>query len=102
MDVSCDDKILQNVRELVKDHILPRLTQLEEEVRELRLVTWPICQSLRETSQLTDIKNKKRFLCMLGEDEIELLLREKAAVSARPLTFSSSSLLSDETYLFLS
>jgi hypothetical protein len=97
MDVSCDDKILQNVRELLKDNILPRLTQLEEEVRELRLVTWPVCQSLRETSQLTDIRNKKRFLCMLDSEEIELLLREKAAVSSRPLTFSgSSNLLADE------
>ena len=100
MDVSCEDKILQNVRELLKDVILPRLTQLEEEVRELRLVTWPVCQSLRETSQLTDIKNKKRFLCMLDSEEVGLLLREKAAVSARPLTFSGSShLLSDELQL---
>ena len=102
MDVSCDDKILQSLRELVKDHILPRLTQLEEEVRELRLVTWPICQSLRETSQLTDTRNKKRFLCMLDMDEIELLLREKAAVSARPLTFSTANLLNDEIYSLLS
>jgi hypothetical protein len=100
MDVTCDVKILQSVRELVKDHILPRLTQLEEELRELRLVTWPICQSLRETSQLTDIKNKKRFLCLLDEDEVQLLLREKAVVSTRPLTFSSSShFLADEFQL---
>jgi len=102
MDVSCDDKTLQSLRELVKDHILPRLTQLEEELRELRLVTWPICQSLRETSQLTDIKNKKRFLCLLDEDEVQLLLREKAVVSSRPLTFSSSNLLNDELHLILS
>jgi len=99
MDVSCDDKTLQSLRELVKDHILPRLTQLEEELRELRLVTWPVCQSLRETSQLTDIKNKKRFLCMLDEDEIQLLLHEKAAVSARPLAFSSSTCLQNELSL---
>lgn len=99
MDVSCEDKILQNVRELLKDVILPRLTQLEEEVRELRLVTWPVCQSLRETSQLTDIKNKKRFLCMLDSEEVGLLLREKAAVSSRPVTFSSSHLLDDELQL---
>ncbi len=98
MDVSCEDKTLQNVRELVKDHILPRLTQLEEEVRELRLVTWPVCQSLRETSQLTDTRNKKRFLCLLDEDEVQLLLHEKAAVSARPLTFSTANLLNDEIY----
>lgn len=102
MDVSCDDKTLQNLRELVKDHILPRMTQLEEEVRELRLVTWPVCQSLRETSQLTDTRNKKRFLCLLDEDEVQLLLHEKAAVSARPLTFSTANLLNDEIYSLLS
>ena len=51
MDLSCDDKILQGVRELIKENILPRLTQIEQEVRELRRVCWPVCQSLRETSQ---------------------------------------------------
>ena len=102
MDVSCDDKTLQSLRELVKDHILPRLTQLEEELRELRLVTWPVCQSLRETSQLTDTRNKKRFLCLLDDDEVQLLLHEKAAVSARPLAFSTANLLNDEIYSLLS
>ena len=102
MDVSCDDKILQGVRELIKENILPRLTQIEQEVRELRLVTWPVCQSLRETSQLTDTRNKKRFLALLDEDEIQLLLREKAIVSSRPLTFSSSNLLNDEFQLLFS
>ena len=102
MDVSCDDKILQGVRELIKENILPRLTQIEQEVRELRRVCWPVCQSLRETSQLTDTRNKKRFLALLDEDEIQLLLREKAVVSSRPLTFSSSNLLNDEFQLLFS
>ena len=65
-------KVLQDVRELLKDNILPRLTQLEEEVRLLREVTWPVCQSLTETSQLIDMHNKRRFLSIL--DEIEATL----------------------------
>ena len=101
MNLSCDNKILQDVRELIRDVILPRLTQLEVEVRELRRVTWPVCQSLRETSQLTDIQNKKKFLAILDECEAHLLLREKAAVSSRSVTFSSSHLLPDELH-FLS
>jgi len=99
MDVSCENKILQDVRELIKDVILPSLTQLEIEVHELRKVTWPVCQSLREKSQLTDIQNKKRFLEMLDDDEVIMLLNEKASVSTRPLTFSSTQFCCDESCL---
>ena len=38
-------EILRDLRELVKDNILPRLTQLENEVYLLRRITWPVCQS---------------------------------------------------------
>ena len=92
MNLSCDNKILEDVRLLIHDVVLPRLDRMEDEIRELRRVTWPVCQSLREKSQLSDIQNKKRFLEMLNEDEIKLLLKEKAAVSTRPLKHSSASL----------
>ena len=96
MNLSCDNKILQDVRELIRDVILPRLTKLEIEVKELRRVTWPVCQSLREKSQLTDIQNKKRFLEILDDDEVILLLNEKCAVSSRPIEYSTVSLSSAE------
>jgi hypothetical protein len=92
MNLNCDNKILQDVRELLRDVILPRLTQLEIEIRELRRVTWPVCQSLRETSQLTDIQNKKRFLCILDDDEVRMLLEEKTKVSARSVSYSTTAL----------
>lgn len=98
MNLSCDNKILQDVRELMRDIVLPRLSQLEEEVRLLRLVTWPVCQSIRETSQLTDIDNKKNFFSILDDDEVRLLLHEKAAVSSRPFLFSTSHLLTNELF----
>jgi hypothetical protein len=97
MNLSCDNKILEDVRYLIKDNILPRLTQLEVEIRELRKVTWPVCQSLRESSQLSDIENKRRFLQMLiDSDEVKQLLDGKAAVSTRPLIWSSAALTQEE------
>ena len=70
--------VLKNVRELIKDHILVRLTDLEEEVRLLRKVTWPICQGLKENSQLSDIESKREFLKYLSPEEVELLLKLKS------------------------
>jgi hypothetical protein len=82
MDMSVEQedvpKILQKVRELLKDHLLPRLSDLEDEVRLLRRVTWPICQNLRETHQLDDIKFKRDFLQNLDPDEARLLLKLKS------------------------
>ena len=86
-------KVLHDVRLLIHDCLIPRISQLEEELRLLREVTWPVCQSLRETSQLTDIENKKRFLSTLDSAEIEFLIQEKARVSARPLEYSTSHLI---------
>jgi hypothetical protein len=97
MNLSCDDKILQSVRELIRDVILPRLDNLEEQMRELRRVTWPVCQSLREKSQLTDIENKKRFMSMLSKEELTMLLQEKAKISSHSLEYSTSSFISEES-----
>ena len=86
-------KILKDVRDMIKDHLLPRIGQLELEVQALRLVTWPVCQSLREQSQLDDLVNKKMFLKMLESSEIRKLLIEKANVSRNPLRYSTSEML---------
>jgi len=71
-------RILKDVRELIKDNILVRLTDLEEEVRLLRKVTWPICQGLNEKSQLSDIESKREFLKYLKPEEVEMLLKLKS------------------------
>ena len=82
MDLSVNDEelctVLQDVRELLRDNVLPRLTHLEEQVRLLRKVTWPVCQGLVEKSQLADIASKKEFLADLDLDEILLLLKLKS------------------------
>ena len=72
------ERALKELRELVKDHILPRLTNLEEEVRLLREITWPVCQALREKSQLDD---KSHFMRYLREDEVVRLLKLKNEIS---------------------
>ena len=81
LSVSQEDlaKVVQNLRELLRDHVLPRLSDLEEEVRLLRRITWPVCQSIKEGgNQLSDIKCKKEFLSRLQPEEVEFILRQKS------------------------
>ena len=80
LSVNSEDvlKVLQSVRELLRDNILPRLTDLEEQVRLLRKVTWPVCQGIKEKTQLDDIVFKREFLANLSRDEIIMLLTCKS------------------------
>ena len=61
-------------------HILTRLDNLEGEVRELREVTWPVCQGIvdKQTGLFKNYKEKRRFFKFLDVDEIRRLLRAKA------------------------
>jgi hypothetical protein len=89
-------KALRDLRELMKDHVLPRLTQLEEEVRLLREVTWPVCQALREKSQLDD---KAQFMKFLPEEEVVKLLKLKHDVSKNQTpSYSTTQFLSEELF----
>ena len=96
MNVTCENKILQAVRELIKDVILPRLAILENDLMELRRITWPVCQSLREESQIRDLPSKSRFLTGIDETEAKTLLLEKAKISLKELKYSTSHLVSEE------
>ena len=55
-------KILTDVRYLLKDVVLPQILRQEIELKQLREQTWPVCQSIREQSQISDIANKIEFL----------------------------------------
>ena len=93
-------KVLKDLRELVKDHILPRMTQLEEEVRLLREVTWPVCQALREKSQLVD---KTEFMRFLNDEEVVKLLKMKNEISRTGTPkYSTTQFLSDELFRTIS
>ena len=90
----------QTTWEFARDHILPRITQLEEEVRVLRKFCWPVVQALREENQLADLEAKREFLsgsCKDREDVKDLLL-EKAKVSQKLLRprYSTSHLTQEE------
>lgn len=90
-------EVLKNVRELLKDNIIPRLTNLEIEVRYLREVCWPVCQGLREKTQLSDIENKKNFLKESTDsiEEIKNLLSEKQKINQK-LQVSTSQFTEEE------
>ena len=102
MDLSVEKEteleILRDLRELVKDNILPRLTQLENEVYLLRKITWPICQSLTEDTQLHNIDSKKEFLKHGTRDKEEILdlLKRKSKMSAKKVRFSDSNTIIEE------
>jgi hypothetical protein len=89
MDLSVEPgkerEVLKSVRDLLKDHILPRLTDLEIEVKYLREVCWPVCQGLREKTQLSDMQNKREFLkeSTNSLDEILILLIEKEKINKK-------------------
>ena len=90
----------QTTWEFARDHILPRITQLEEEVRLLRKFCWPLVQALREENQLGDLEAKREFLqgsCRDRED-VRDLLREKALISQKLLRprYSTSHLTQEE------
>lgn len=70
------------MEELVRTVILPRLDQLEAEVKFLRDVTWPVCQSLHEKGNpIEDIQEKRKFFRHLYKDEALELLKKKAEFS---------------------
>ena len=59
-------------------HVLERLTNVEAELKELRDVTWPVCQAkLDGQNSMNNIFQKKTLLRWLDPDEIRKLLWTK-------------------------
>jgi hypothetical protein len=60
-------------------HVFTRLDSLEGELRELREVTWPVCQGMLDKNGHFENKQEKiSFFKFLFLDEIKKLLRLKA------------------------
>ena len=89
-------EVLNDVRLLIHDCLIPRIHKLEDEIKLLRSVTWPVCQSLTENSQLSDLHNKFLFLDTLDEQEIRKLLILKDEIARKPLQHSTFNLLMEE------
>lgn len=66
--------------EFIRTFLLPRLDQLEAEVKALREVTWPVCQALLEEGDpLKRTQEKRKFLKLFYKDEAIDLLFKKAS-----------------------
>ena len=76
-DIKEISNVLTEVRYLIKDVLLPEIFKTQEELKALRRITWPVCQSIKETSQISDISGKIEFLNGLEHDEIIKLLKNK-------------------------
>lgn len=61
-------------------HVFERLTEVEEGLRELRDVTWPVCQGIleKENGPFHSVSPKRRFFQFIDVDEIKKLLKSKA------------------------
>jgi len=66
----------------LREVLLPRLDSLENEVKMLRDITWPVCQHYIEKHHMTDpLEEKRRFLRHLYQEEALALLRRKAILN---------------------
>lgn len=81
MEITHDNMLLtiQNIREMIKDHILPRLTELECQLKDLRKVTWPVCQNVMDEKygMFATLDMKRKFLYHLDDTDARELLRRK-------------------------
>ncbi len=76
---------VEDIQVLLRTVVLPRLDQMEVELNELRSVTWPVCQGLRETNGPFQFLSEKRkfFKHLFKEDAIELLKRKASFMNIR-------------------
>ena len=79
------NQVLRDIRTLLKENIIPRLTDLEVEIKSLRRVTWPVCQSqLEPDGPFQGLHEKKKFFLNLYEDEVYELFKLKASIKGLP------------------
>lgn len=70
---------IEDVSRLLREVVLPRLDAHEGELRELRAVTWPVCQAMWDRKMpFMNISMKKRFFKFLDIDELRRLLKSKS------------------------
>jgi hypothetical protein len=69
-----------DLAKFIREHLLPRITQLEQEVYHLRRVTWPVCQALREKWATDDIPEKWKVLGLLHCEDARQLINTKQRI----------------------
>jgi len=63
--------------------VFQRLDNLEVELSELREVTWPVCQGLKEQRGQASLAEKRRFFKFLDFDIVQRLVRLKGEFKGR-------------------
>ena len=63
--------------------VFQRLDNLEMELSELREVTWPVCQGLKEQRGQVSLVEKRRFFKFLDFDIVQRLMRFKGEFKGR-------------------
>jgi len=63
--------------------VFQRLDNLEAELSDLREVTWPVCQALREQRGQGSLTEKRRFFKFLDIDIVRRLITLKGAFKGR-------------------
>jgi hypothetical protein len=68
----------------VYKHIFERLTEVEEQIRDLREVAWPVCQGLLDKEgPYTNKEKKSWFFKFLDREEVLRLIRLKERFMGR-------------------
>ena len=63
--------------------VFQRLDNLEMELSELREVTWPVCQGIKEQRGHASVAEKRRFFKFLDFDIVQRLVRLKGEFKGR-------------------
>ena len=63
--------------------VFQRLDNLETELSELREVTWPVCQGLKEQRGQASLTEKRRFFKFLDFDIVRKLVKLKGEFKGR-------------------
>lgn len=76
-------KVLEEVRKLIKECLIPRLDKLEAEVYNTRQIYWPVCAFFSESGPMQNIHEKSVLLLDCEKDEIRRLVAKKNVLAKR-------------------
>jgi|LakMenE18May11ns_1017448.scaffolds.fasta_scaffold9698414_3 hypothetical protein len=68
---------MEEIHLLLRENILPRLDNMEAQLKELREVTWPYVQAKRDQLGLDTRREQQKLLRWIDLDEVRMLLRRK-------------------------
>jgi hypothetical protein len=81
------EKTLEDIRTLIRENILPRITEMECQLADLRRVTWPVCQNIIDEKYgvFSTIPQKRKFMYHLDDSDARKLLERKGKLGNTPV-----------------